>query len=86
MVSCQQDCEDQLSLKADGSCHESMNNAACNYDNGDCCLEGLNILSGCDTCFTCLCHETGSAHCLESINSSGIPKHDHAFCVKNNAI
>ncbi len=47
----------------DGHCDGENNNQACNYDDGDCCLEWTN----CDYCEenSCFCHETNLANCLD---------------------
>ena len=39
-------------LMGDGFCNDEINNAACNYDGGDCC--GYNFNS--TYCSECLCH------------------------------
>ena len=39
-------------LVGDGSCHDIMNNAGCNYDHGDCCLSNVTT----NQCSECTCH------------------------------
>ena len=39
-------------LLGDGFCNDEINNAACNYDGGDCCGYNLNFTY----CSECLCH------------------------------
>ena len=40
----------------DGSCDDEANNADCNYDGGDCCLECMDT----SLCSECLCHDRGA--------------------------
>ncbi len=44
-----------------GYCNWENNNDACNFDDGDCCLDHAN----CEHCIgnNCVCHETGRSHC-----------------------
>ena len=39
-------------LVGDGFCHDTMNNAGCSYDQGDCCLSNVTT----DFCSDCKCH------------------------------
>ncbi len=52
---------DECDFVGDGQCDGDNNNAPCNYDGGDCCLEP----SDCSFCSgeKCVCHETGVKHC-----------------------
>ena len=39
----------------DGICHDTTNNAECNFDGGDCCGTNVNIASG--GCSECICYD-----------------------------
>ncbi len=55
----------------DGFCQGINNNADCNFDDGDCCLDQ----SQCRLCVgdDCICHSTGNSHCrkLQILKESG---------------
>jgi hypothetical protein len=49
-----------ITIIGDGFCDDLPNNAACQFDGGDCCLLEVNIYF----CTVCYCHTTGVAHTL----------------------
>jgi hypothetical protein len=44
----------------DKLCNDFTNNAACQFDGGDCCLAHVETLF----CAVCYCHETGVKHTI----------------------
>ena len=46
------DCSTNASLVGDGVCNDEVNNADCNYDEGDCCGYYVNT----DDCSDCICY------------------------------
>ena len=47
------ECTQNLNWKGDGVCDDDLNNQACGFDGGDCCLENVNL----SFCTDCLCLE-----------------------------
>ena len=49
-------CTTNPSWVADGYCDDVTNNAECNYDGGDCCLDPVNT----QYCSECICIDDGT--------------------------
>ncbi len=47
----------------DGACDGENNNLACNYDDGDCCLQVSHCKWNSCVGDDCICHLTGDSHC-----------------------
>ena len=61
---------DNLALVGDGLCNDETNNADCNFDGGDCCVENANK----NSCSTCACHV------LETCAAGYHPLVGNGFC------
>ena len=61
---------DNLALVGDGLCNDETNNADCNFDGGDCCVENANK----NSCSTCECHV------LETCAAGYHPLVGNGFC------
>ncbi len=51
------DCLGPLDLIGNDACNDEVNNAWCNFDNGDCCGACINT----ENCSQCLCHQDSAS-------------------------